>query len=85
MQEGSSTENLISAIRKPSKVRLVLVVLVAFLLTLSILFIVLYVEEKNDYSRPTIATEDVTMEALKTGQKVCSSPECVISSSGEFS
>ena len=76
---SSSMADLVSTIRKPSKDRVVVfvvfVVLFVVLLALSIVFIVLYVEQKNvDDSRPTAARHQ---------PKVCSSPDCVISSNGK--
>ena len=44
---SSSTENLVSEIRKPSKKRVVVFVLLVLLLGLSIAFIVLYAREKT--------------------------------------
>ena len=44
---SSSTANLISEIRKPSKIRVVVFVLLIVLLVLSIAFIALYVREKT--------------------------------------
>ena len=81
LESSSGGAILDSEVRKPSNVRgllLVVLVLLVLLLTLSIVFIVLYAQETNDDSRPTQA------RATATAKKACSSPDCVISSSGKY-
>lgn len=67
---GSSATNLVTDVRKPSKVTAILVVLVILLLVLSFVFIGLYAKEKNDGS-----VEE---------NQYCSTPERVRSAAGKF-
>ena len=87
---GSSATNLFPEIRKPSKVRAVLIVLVILLLVLSIVFIGLYVKEKDGDSDRSFAgsvgEQDNGTKTTRTPttNQPCSTPACVVSAAGKF-
>jgi flagellar biogenesis protein FliO len=69
---GSLDDTGDNEIRKPSKVRLLLAVLVAILLILLIVFITLYVVEKIQSDSGGIGSQNET----------CTSASCVVSAAG---
>ena len=65
----SSSYNIFPQIRQPSRVRMVLFILLFVILVIAIVFVALYAHEKNDNS-----DDD--------GGNVCEIPSCVISAGG---
>ena len=80
-QGGSSSSNLVTETRKPSKVRFLLGILLILFLVLAIVFIVLYVNEKKDDGDGGGVGRNSTQGQGGHGQ-LCEDPSCVISAGG---
>jgi hypothetical protein len=79
---GSLDDTGDNEIRKPSKVRLLLAVLVAILLILLIVFITLYVVEKGQSDSGTRAITANKTSGIGSQNETCTSASCVVSAAG---
>jgi hypothetical protein len=80
-QGGASTSNLVTETRKPSKVKFILGILLFVVLVVAIVFIALYVSEKNDNGSGNGQTVGGN-SSQGTGDKSCEDVSCVISAGG---
>ena len=86
-QGGSSSSNLVTETRKPSKVRFLLGILLIIFLVLAIVFIVLYVNEKKDDDGDGGGVGRNSTQGQGGGSQgghgqLCEDPSCVISAGG---
>lgn len=81
-QGGSSSSNLVTETRKPSKVRFLLGILLILFLVLAIVFIVLYVNEKKDDDGDGGGVGRNSTQGQGGHGQLCEDPSCVISAGG---